>query len=153
MNRELARLVHDATAAHIFFLSHPESGSGIAGSPTPFSPALTQLLGGDAKSPDLSAFGFHLIGLRRLPDVQRPAVLFAYRDSRGHLISCYFQLAHGSHETPFLRGQEDGFQVSYRMTPQLAYAVVGPLPVEQLQQIADAADAGIADDSEDDRPL
>src|SRR5262249_13370386 len=103
----------------------------------------------DSKSPDLSAFGFHLVGVRKLPDDQWPAVLFFYRDSRGQLISCYFQLARGSHETRFLRGEEAGFEVFYRLTPQLDYAVVGTLPAAQLRGIADAADTGIADDSED----
>jgi anti-sigma factor RsiW len=146
-NRELARFVHDATSAHILYLK--QAGSDFAGGPAQFSPQLTKLLGGDSKSPDLSAFGFHLVAMRKLPDDQRPAVLFVYRDSSGQLISCYFQLAHGSYDTRFLRGEEAGFQVAYRLTPQLDYAVVGTLPVKQLQRIADAADAGIADDSED----
>jgi anti-sigma factor RsiW len=117
---------------------------------TQVSPELARLLGGGSKSPDLSALGFHLAGVLKLPDHERPAVLFVYRDSRGRSISCYFQLAHGSYETRFLRGAEAGFQVSYRLTPLLDYAVVGTLPVEQLQKIADAADTGIADESEDD---
>jgi anti-sigma factor RsiW len=153
LKHELARLLHDATAAHVLCQNHAGSRLGSAGSQKQFSPELTKLLGGAAKSPDLSAFGFHLVGVWKFPDEQRPAVLFAYRDSRGQLISCYFQLAHGRHETRFLRGEEAGFQVSYRLTPQLAYAVVGTLSVEQLQKIADAADTGIAENSEDDRNL
>jgi anti-sigma factor RsiW len=78
-----------------------------------------------------------------------PAIGFVYRNSSGQLISCYFQLAHGGNETSFLPGERAGFQVSYSLTPQLDYAVVGTLPVNQLQQIADAADTGIVDDSED----
>ena len=141
-DRELARFLHDAASAHALYLKHAGFVTGSA----QVSPELTRLLGGESKSPDLSAFGFHLVGLRKLPDEERPAVLFAYRDRRGHLISCYFQLSHGDYETRFLSGEEAGFQVSYRLTPQLDYAVVGTLPVEQLQRIADAADAGIADD-------
>jgi anti-sigma factor RsiW len=141
-NRELARFLHDAASAHILYLQHDgfETGS------IQVSPELTRLLGGESKSPDLSAFGFHLVGMRKIPDEERAAVLFAYRDQRGHLISCYFRLADGSRETRFLSGEEAGFQVSYRLTPQLDYAVIGTLPPEQLRQIADAADAGIGDD-------
>jgi hypothetical protein len=48
------------------------------------------------------------------------------------LISCYFQLAHGSYQTGFLPGEEAGFQVSYRLiiTPKIDFAVVGTRPVE-----------------------
>ena len=145
-NRDLARLLHDATSAHMLYLKH--AGSDYADRSTQVSPELTRLLGGDSKSPDLSAFGFHLVGSRKLPDPQHPAILFAYRNTSGQLISCYFQLAHGGNETPFLPGTKAGLKVSYRLTPQLDYAVVGTLPVNQLQQIADAADTGIVDDSE-----
>jgi anti-sigma factor RsiW len=145
-NREVARLLHDATSAHMLYLKHV--GPDYADRLTRVSPELTRLLGGDSKSPDLSVFGFHLVRELKLPDHERPAILFAYRNGSGQLISCYFQLAHGSNKTPFLSGEKAGFQVSYRLTPQLDYAVVGTLPVNQLQQIADAADTGIVDDSE-----
>jgi anti-sigma factor RsiW len=148
-NRELARFVHDATAAHIRYMTH--AGSDLARGPAEVSAELTKLLGGDDKSPDLSAFGFHPLGVLKFADHERPAVLFVYRDSGGQLISCFFELTHGSYQTRFLRGEEAGYQISYRLTPQLDYGVVGTLPAEQLQKIADAADTGIADEPEDDQ--
>jgi anti-sigma factor RsiW len=140
MNRELAALMQDATAAHFHYLSETKAGSGVAAIRRDISPKLKAAMGGDVRSPDLSAFGFRLVGVEEFPDGWRPAVLFAYRDVSGHWVSCYFQLVHGTRETGFREGEEAGLHVSLRLTPRLAYAVVGSLAAERLKRIAEAAD-------------
>jgi hypothetical protein len=90
-SRELAGFVHDATSAYILYMKH--AGSDFAVDRTQVSSELTRLLGGDSKSPNLSKFGSHVVAVPKLLDRKRLAVLFVYRNSRGQLISCYFQLA------------------------------------------------------------
>jgi anti-sigma factor RsiW len=140
MNRELAALMQDATAAHFRYLREMKAASGVATIRRDISPRLKAAMGADVRSPDLSAFGFRLVGVEEFPDGLRPAVLFAYRDASGHWVSCYFQLVHGTRETGFREGEEAGLHVSFRLTPRLAYAVVGSLAAERLKRIAEAAD-------------
>ena len=145
MNREPAALMQNATAAHLHYLSEAKAGSGVAAIRKDISPKLKAAMGGDVRSPNLSAFGFRLVGVEEFPDGLRPAVLFAYRDASGHWVSCYFQLVHGMRGTGFREGEEAGLHVSFRLTPRLAYAVVGSLAAEQLKRIAEVAE----DTSED----
>jgi anti-sigma factor RsiW len=148
-DRELARLMHDAVVAHLLYLSHPNQSLRLAHNLQHSSHTLTAALGRDVDAPDLSTLGFHLVGAQSFFSEVGTVVLFAYLDATGHRVSCYFRRVPRLGDTGYRHGKEAGLLVSYRLDQQLAYAVVGTLPAERLQQIAEAADATSKDDSDD----
>lgn len=133
----LAAVAREAVAAHSRYAAQSARTLGM-GTREDASARLSALLGAKIEAPDLSGFGFLLVGLRELVADNGPAVLLVYQDAAGRDISCYFERLPDERESGFMRMTEGRTSVVYRHDEHLGYAVVGALSVRHLEEIADA---------------
>lgn len=99
---------------------------------------LSKRVGTPLSAPDLREFGFRLMGGRLLPARDGAAAQFMYEDAAGRRITCYIQADTKGVETAFRFAEEDGLAAFYWLDGALGYALVGPLPREEMLGIARA---------------
>jgi anti-sigma factor RsiW len=98
---------------------------------------LSRRLGKPLAAPDLTPFGYHLMGGRLLPGGNGAAAQLMYDDASGKRLTLYVRAADG-HETAF-RFQREGEASTFAWIDQgFGFAVTGPLPREELLPIAEA---------------
>jgi anti-sigma factor RsiW len=148
-SQALSRLAQVAVTAHLHSVAHPDAEGDVASDRDPVSAPSSWRFGFPLKAPDLSGFGYRLVGIRNVAGSGGPAAVFFYRDSDGREVSCYVERLGGNRETPFKREKVAGVNVVYRLDEELGYAVVGALSLATLQQIAEA---GYRDVFDRDRP-
>jgi anti-sigma factor RsiW len=99
---------------------------------------LSRRLGRPLSAPDLSTFGYRLMGGRLLPADSGQAAQFMYDDASGKRITIYVRSAEGGSETAF-RFEREGDTSSFAWIDQgFGFAVTGMAPREELLPIAEA---------------
>lgn len=100
---------------------------------------LSKRLGAPIRAPDLSAFGYTLVGGRLLTADEGPAALFMYEDPQGRRLSLYLRtdLA-GRRDTAFRYTLEEGVGIFYWIEGPRGYALAGDLDRAELLALADA---------------
>jgi anti-sigma factor RsiW len=136
-DRALATLAREAVAAHLLYASQPGQSPLVTGDREHVSARLSALLGAEVQAPNFSTLGLRFVGLRELAADSGPAALLVYQDADGREVSCYFKHLAENRETGFARKVAGGGSVIYRLDEHLGYAVVGALPVNTLQRIAE----------------
>jgi anti-sigma factor RsiW len=147
-DRTLATLWREAVTAHLLYAGQERQSPVVAAERERISARLSALLEAEVKAPELSMLGLRLVEWRELPADRGPAALLVYRDADGRDVSCYFKRLADSHETGFTVKAAGGTNVVYRLYEHLGYAVVGALPANTLQKIAEV---GYHEDSAEDQ--
>jgi len=91
----------------------------------------------DLKIPDLSTFGFQLVGGRLLPVDSKPGAFFMYEDRAGKRLSVIVGRNPENRDTSFRFASNDGVETFYWIDGELGYAVSGEISRDRLQQIAE----------------
>ena len=99
---------------------------------------LGKRLGHPLDIPDLSAFGFRLIGGRLVPVSGTAGALFMYEDDAGRRVTVLLGRNEENRETSFRFDSEGNVETFYWIDGPLGYAVTGEISRTLLQQIADA---------------
>jgi anti-sigma factor RsiW len=103
---------------------------------------LSKRLGRKLEAPDLSPFGYRLIGGRLLPGGSGAAAQLMYEDSTGRRLTLYVRAADGT-ETAF-RFQKDGDAATFAWIDQgFGFAVTATASREELLPIAEAIYKGL----------
>ena len=98
---------------------------------------LSKRLGRPLHAPDLTAFGFRLIGGRLLPAGAEPAAQFMYENRDGQRVTLYIQAGDGE-ETGFRLAQEAGVAAFSWVGHGFAYAISAGLDRDRLLALAEA---------------
>lgn len=140
-------IAQGATAAYRTFVvevAHPVE-VGVA-QETHLLQWLSKRLGRKLEAPDLSSFGYHLIGGRLLPGGSSAAAQLMYEDSSGRRLTLYVRTAEGT-ETAF-RFQKDGDAATFAWIDQgFGFAVTAMASREELLPIAEAIYKGLTQKS------
>jgi anti-sigma factor RsiW len=97
---------------------------------------LSARLGRQFRPPALAEAGFVLYGGRLVADDGGPAAQYMYQDSEERRLTLYVRQRRDVPETAFRFASERGAAAFYWIDGPLAYALVGPLPREQMLQLA-----------------
>ncbi|MFZ5784456.1 MAG: anti-sigma factor family protein [Pseudomonadota bacterium] len=104
---------------------------------------LSRRLGRKLSAPDLTSFGFRLIGGRLLPAGSGAAAQLMYEDGTGRRLTLYVRAAEGT-ETAF-RFRKDGDAATFAWIDQgFGFAVTAMASREELLPIAEAVYKGLA---------
>jgi anti-sigma factor RsiW len=99
---------------------------------------LSRRLGRPLAAPDLTPYGYKLMGGRLLPTGSGQAAQFMYDDQSGKRITLYVRAAEGGSETAF-RFEREGDTASFAWIDQgFGFAVTGMTRREELLPIAEA---------------
>ena len=97
---------------------------------------LSKRLGHSLHTPDLTRFGYQLIGGRLLPGEQGAAAQFMYQDVGGERLTLYVSVKDQSVAQSAFRFEErEGEQVLYWVDNQLGFALIGNLDRQRLLDI------------------
>jgi len=99
---------------------------------------LSKRIGQSIHAPDLSQFGFRLVGGRLLPAAGQPAAQFMYERDDGQRITCYMAVNEDGRETAFRVNEQDGVTALYWLEGSLGYVMVGSAGREEMIRIARA---------------
>lgn len=101
---------------------------------------LSKRMGKELHTPDLTAFGYRLVGGRLLPGDKGPAAQFMYQDAAGARLTLYVA-ASGDAQQPsaFRFLEENGVNVFYWVDGKLGFALVADTDRARLLDIAHAA--------------
>ncbi|MFQ6017265.1 MAG: anti-sigma factor family protein [Kiloniellaceae bacterium] len=100
---------------------------------------LSKRVGEPLTAPDLSPFGFSLVGGRLLPAVRGGAAAqFMYEDAAGRRITCYITANREGGETAFRFVSEDGLSAFYWLDRRLGYVLVGEMDRGDLLELSRA---------------
>ncbi|GLU27220.1 anti-sigma factor [Brucella sp. NBRC 12950] len=91
----------------------------------------------DLKIPDLTTFGFQLVGGRLLPVDSKPGAFFMYEDVAGKRLSVIVGRNPENRDTSFRFASNNGVETFYWIDGELGYAVSGEISRDQLRQIAE----------------
>jgi anti-sigma factor RsiW len=97
---------------------------------------LSKRLGQPIKTPNLLSLGYRLVGGRLLPDDGRPAAHFMYQDDSGARLTAYVRRNVKNRETAFQFVTGKDVSAFYWIDEDFAYALVGTLNREGLQEAA-----------------
>jgi anti-sigma factor RsiW len=132
------QLAADAVQAHLTFVSevrHPVEVP--AGQEAHLVTWLSNRLGRPLHVPDLSAFGFHLIGGRLLPSESVPAAQFMFEDDRGARLTLYLR-QETANDTGFELVQRDGVAGFRWFEGGFGYVVLAAIDRDRMLQVAEA---------------
>lgn len=93
--------------------------------------------------PDLSAFGFRLMGGRVLPAGDRPAAMLMYDDESGLRLTLYARAGTGAEPTRFRYGREGDVAAFSWVDGTLSYVVMAKISEDRLLTVAQAVDQQI----------
>lgn len=101
---------------------------------------LSKRLGHPLHAPDLTGFGYQLMGGRLLPgDTRGAAAQFMYQSKAGTRLSLYVSVRDkGTAQTAFRIEEQDGQQVMYWVDDDLGFALVGEKDRKRLLDMARA---------------
>jgi anti-sigma factor RsiW len=99
---------------------------------------LSKRVGRPLSAPDLRDFGFRLMGGRLLPTADGAAAQFMYEDAAGRRVTSYMRADSSGKETAFRFTKQDGLAAFYWLDGGLGYALVGPLPRQEMLELARA---------------
>ena len=98
---------------------------------------LTKRLETPLRTPQLSQYGYQLIGGRLLPASTNPAAQLMYESSTGDRLTLYIRRASQSqNDTAFQFAQRNGVSLFYWMDEQVGYVLAADAPRERLLDLA-----------------
>lgn len=98
---------------------------------------LSKRLGQRLHAPDLSQYGYHLIGGSLLPANAGPAAQFMYQNDAGQRLTLYVTVPKpGENPTAFHYAKQHGISVFYWIDRDMGYALAARLDRAQLLRIA-----------------
>jgi anti-sigma factor RsiW len=101
---------------------------------------LSKRLGHRLHTPDLTPFGYQLLGGRLLPGDQGAAAQFMYQDTHGARLTLYVSVKdQGTEQSAFRIEQEDGVPVLYWIDDNLGFALIGERDRQRLMDMGHAA--------------
>ncbi|MCA1443684.1 anti-sigma factor [Ensifer sp. IC4062] len=86
--------------------------------------------------PDLSAFGFSLVGGRLVPVNGKAGAMLMYEDGTGQRVTVLLGRNTENRETSFRIASHGGVETFYWIDGGIGYAVTGEVPRELLQKVA-----------------
>jgi anti-sigma factor RsiW len=86
---------------------------------------------------DLRAMGFELVGGRLLPDAKAPSAQLMYQNASGQRVTVYLRKPEASTPAAFRYERQGDLGMFYWVDGPSGYALVGPLPREQLLAMAE----------------
>jgi anti-sigma factor RsiW len=105
---------------------------------------LSKRLGAPVHAPNLSAFGYQLVGGRLLPAPNGAAAQFMFEGAQGNRLTLYVVQNAAGGDTAFRFARNGDIRLFYWIEGPLGYALVGKLERAQLLQIATAVYHDIA---------
>lgn len=134
-NRLMAALVNSAVTAHIAYVSK-EVPPDVLPDRSKLTVAFRGVVGAGANLPNLASLGYDLIGGEGLDTAAGSAVLLAYRNRSGDIVTCYFGGKDRNSETQYSVEQFQGVNVVSRLESGVSYAVIGSVAPDELMKIA-----------------
>ncbi len=136
--RAMAALEHQALASHAVYSPdrrHPIEVT--AAEREHLAQWLSNRLSRAVSPPDLSGFGYRLIGGRLLATEQgNPAALFMYEDADGHRMSLVMRPMAADLRVPIAQWDRNDVNASSWIDKGLGYAILGPVPNDELVRMA-----------------
>lgn len=134
----LALLEQEAVSSHIVYAADGRHPIEVPGTQAPhLQQWLSNRLNRTVVTPDLSAFGYHLIGGRLLATERGgAAALLMYDDANGHRISVLLRPMAPALYTPPAMTQKDGVNTQAWIGKGLGIAVVAALPEDDIAPLA-----------------
>lgn len=137
--RSLQLFAEEATQAHRFYTSDErfqvEMGADDRGALDSF---LSQRVGRDIFGPDLGRIGYRLIGGRSLPTDTGAGAQYMYINDQGKRITLFVGNPVSGAETSFRFAQNGDVAAFYWVEGSTAYALIGRLSKDELQNISTA---------------
>lgn len=100
---------------------------------------LSKRLGHRLHTPDLTSFGYQLLGGRLLPGDHGAAAQFMYQDTHGERLTLYVSVKdQGTQHSAFRIEQENGIPVLYWIDGNLGFALSGEPNPQRLMDMAHA---------------
>lgn len=136
----VVHLVEPATFAHTIYtpeVNHPVEVK--AEEKEHMSQWLSKRMQANINVPNLSGYGFELLGGRLLPSLDRMACQMMYEDANGNRVTLYIRRGSwDSKQTAFRYSQQDNMQVIYWIDGDFGYALVGDLTKQDLTRLSHA---------------
>ncbi len=130
--------VQRAAYAHSVFVMEPRHYVEVKAQEEHLARWLTRRIGFPVKLFDLSDFGYQLVGGRLLPDGPGKSAQLMYQDAAGKRITVYLRKPEKGVDTAFRYEQQGDLGMFYWVEEGCGYALVGPLPRQQLLAMAES---------------
>jgi len=135
------RLIDGAITAHSLYVKESRHAVEVAADDKSHLVTwLSNRLGRQIDTPDLSPQGFTLVGGRLLPALADtgtgPAAQFMYQNPTSNRVTVYVTAASTADHKPYEWEKKDGLDVYYWANDQITCTVVGDLPEAQMQTVA-----------------
>lgn len=145
---DLPRFVHQAAVAYAVYAPEVRHPVEVASTDAKaLNSWLSKRLQRSMQAPDLSPFGFVLMGGRLLPaELTKPAAQFMYEDRQGQRVTLYLRgMAEPTPETAFRFAEQAGVNTFYWVEGDWGYALSGKLSRAQLLHLAHAIHRGLSE--------
>lgn len=134
----LERLRNEAVTAHDLYTGEVRHPIEVSGHEDHLLPWLSKRVGTRLRPPDLSAFGFKLLGGRLLPGLSAPAALFMYENSSGERVTLYCTPLKASPTAPSYKEAAGTASVEWTQD-DFGWVVSGASDKERLKEIGKSA--------------
>lgn len=136
--RPLEMLREEAVTAHNLYTGEARHPIEVGGHEDHLLPWLSKRVGTTLRPPDLTAFGFRLLGGRLLPGPSAPAALFMYESASGERVTLYCTPLKTTSTSPSYKNAGATGSVEWTQD-DYGWVVSGPSDREQLKMVAKAA--------------
>lgn len=134
---QVAGLVNEAIAAHAVFTADPHRPVEIkADEEDLLIRWLSNRVGVQLSTPDLSSNGFELVGGRLLSATEGPAAQFMYENAAGTRITLFAVRSNSGRMAKFEFESDGKTNSFYWQDERLRYAIIGDLPRDDLSKLA-----------------
>ena len=130
--------VQRAALAHSVYVPEPRHAVEVKAQEEHLARWLTKRIDVPVKLFDLRAQGFELVGGRLLPDGSGKSAQLMYQDTQGLRVTVYLRKPEQGTPAAFRYEQQGELGLFYWVESGAGYALVGPLPREQLLALAQA---------------
>ena len=132
------KFTNEALSSHRLYINEVRHPIEVRANEEHLLPWLSRRVGTSLRPPELSAFGFSLLGGRLLPGVSGPAALFMYESSNGERLTLYCSQLNEPQSA--LRYSDGGtFGTVQWVEGKYGFAVSGPADKQRLKNIARSA--------------
>jgi anti-sigma factor RsiW len=137
--RLTARLQAEAVSAHVVYAAEKRHAVEVGAEEKDHLVTwLSKRLSHPLKAPDLSSFGFDLVGGRLLAADGEPAAMLMFQDGSGRRLTLYVAHNPANRETAFRVEDWGGLTTCYWLDGPLGYALAADLPRAEMTPIAHA---------------
>jgi anti-sigma factor RsiW len=130
--------VQRAAYAHSVFVMEPRHYVEVKAQEEHLARWLTRRIEFPVKLFDLNEFGFQLVGGRLLPDGPGKSAQLMYQDAAGRRVTVYLRKPEKGVDAAFRYERQGDLGMFYWVEEGCGYALVGPLPRQQLLAMAES---------------